>query len=41
VTLFIACLLIYQAGLSWWWYLIAALLWTGEALIRFITRQTV
>ncbi|HET7084633.1 MAG TPA: hypothetical protein VFI23_07680 [Rhizomicrobium sp.] len=39
MTLLIALVLIYHAGLSWWWYPAAVLLWAVENLIRYISRQ--
>jgi len=36
MTLLIGCLLIYHFGLPWWLYLIAAVLWGGEMLIKVV-----
>jgi hypothetical protein len=36
MTLLIACCLIYHFGLPWWLYPIAALIWAGETLMKFI-----
>jgi uncharacterized membrane protein YeiB len=27
MTLFIACILIHQFGMAWWWYLVATAIW--------------
>ena len=33
MTLFIACLLIYNFGMEWWWYGIAGAIWVSRLLI--------
>ena len=35
MTLFIACLLIYNFGMEWWWYLVAAIAWGIRARMVF------
>jgi hypothetical protein len=34
MTLFIACILIHQFGMAWWWYLAAAVIWSGCVLLQ-------
>jgi len=36
MTLLICCLLIYHFGLPWWLYLVSALLWGSEMLIKIV-----
>lgn len=36
MTLFIACLLIYNFGMEWWWYGIAAAIWGIRARVVFV-----
>ena len=36
MTLFIACLLIYNFGMEWWWYGIAGAIWAVRARIIFV-----
>ena len=34
MTLFMACILIYQFGMAWWWYPIAAVIWAAGMVVQ-------
>lgn len=34
MTLLIACLLIYNFSMPWWWYAVAGVLWAGHLAMQ-------